>query len=243
MHDEPTLAMTPFDPFEAGAAERLAAVGKSGGDPFPVRRVAWNDPPRFRPFAAEWRQAGDGWRTWIVPAYMGLFAAISIVMFVFFSIGLAIALELNPARADDWGDILFCVVSGIIFGSLFLLIYFVRFRLDSLTKLRVSANGDVRLSRHRLLLHASANADKPRVAFAVNRSNTRRFFAWRQHTVYMLYLCDDVYPRVLITMSKDPEGVLAAAAELPDDLVRHAEFLLINEPVTAPSYQSWDRRI
>ena len=243
MHDEPALTMTPFDPFAPDAIERLESVAASGDDPYPVRRVAWNDPPKFRPFAAKWRQTADGWRTRVVPVWLMVFAVTSIVMFLFFSIGLAIALELNPAQADDWEDLLFCVLGGIIFGSVFVLTYFILIRLDALTTIRVFTNGGVRLSRHRLLLHASANADKPRLAFAANRSNTRRLFVTRPHTVYMLYFCDHVHPRVLIAMSGEPESVLTAAIELPDDVLRHAEFLLINNPVTAPSYQSWDRRI
>lgn len=240
MHDDPALPMTPFDPFAPDAAERLAEVAASGDDPYPVRRVAWNDPPRFRPFAAKWRRTGDGWRTRIVPVLLLVAASSSIVMFLFLSIGLAIALELDLGRADDWEGLLYCVAAGLVPGSIFVLGYFFRFRLDALTSVRVSVGGGVRLSRHRLLLHASATADRPRLAFAANQSFTFWFRVRRPHTVYMLYLCDDVHPRILLSMSKDPAGVLDAAAELPDDVLRHAEFLLIEYPLMAPSLQSWD---
>ena len=243
MRDEPALTMTPFDPFAPDAAERLAEVAASGDDPFPVRRVAWNDPPRFRPFAAKWRQAGDGWRTVIVPVWLMVFASIGLFLTLFFPIACSIAVELDPRRKEDIPFLMFCLGAGVGAGLFFVLLYFLKFRRDNITTIRVAINGGVRLSRHRLLLHASANADKPRLAFAANRSNTRRLFVTRPHTVYMLYFCDHVHPRVLIAMSGEPESVLTAAIELPDDVLRHAEFLLINNPVTAPSYQSWDRRI
>lgn len=240
MREEPALTMSPFDPFAPDAAERLAGVAASGDDPYPVRRVAWNDPPKFRPFAAKWRQTGDGWRTRIVPVWLMVFASIGLVMFLFITIGFSIAFELDPRRKEDIPGLLFWLGAGVVFGLFFVVIYFLKMRHDNIARVRVANSGGVRLNRHGLLLHASANADRPRLAFAANRSFTFRFFVRWPHTVYMLYLCDDLHPRVLIAMSKEPEGVLSAAAELPDDVVRHAEFLLITYPVTAPSFQSWD---
>ncbi|MCC5785419.1 MAG: hypothetical protein JJU33_01815 [Phycisphaerales bacterium] len=239
MHDEPALTMTPFDPFEAGAAERLAAVGESGGDPFPVRRVAWNDPPRLRPFAAKWRRSGDGWRTRVVPSCMVHGILLALAAFLTVAIGIPIAVELNPARGDDWHNILFCLAAGIAVASACAFSYFSKARLHNLTTVAVSKDGGVRLSRHRIVRRASTSAERPHLALAINQSFTRRYFRKRPQTVYMLYLCDDLHPRVLIAMSIQPEGVLSAAAELPDDVLRHAEFLLINEPVIAPSFQSW----
>ncbi|MCC5785420.1 MAG: hypothetical protein JJU33_01820 [Phycisphaerales bacterium] len=240
MPSTPALTMSPFDPFEAGAAERLAAAGESGGDPFPVRRVAWNDPPRFRPFAARWRRSGFGWRTRIVPGYLAIFASIGLFLTLFIPIAVSIAVELDPRRKDDIPFLIFSLAAGLGSGLFFLLIYSLKFRSDHITVVRTSSSGGVRLSRHRLLLHTSESTDRPRIAFAANRSFTFRFFIRRPHTVYMLYLCDHVHPRILISMSREPEGAIGAAAELPDDMLHRAEFLLIEYPLVAPSFQSWD---